>query len=1122
MDYNVPTNVGMDFSLRKIPTRKGAKALKIIVAMKLIALLVLLSFQVTASVYSQRISLTVRDMPLREVLQSIRLQSGYSFFIETDNLTDTKPVNLNLSATSIHEALDKIFENQPFTYTIQNEVIVVTRRRLNNLSGADFLTFDNGGPDSTKVVYVQGKVVDDKGLPLVGVSIRVKGGGTGTVTNPDGSYNLKTNAAATLVFSYIGYLTKEVKAAHGEIDVVLKQMNTALDQVQVIAYGTTTKRTSTGNIATVDAETIEKQPVSNPLLALQGRVPGLFIRQTTGISAGNVNVNIQGINSLAQGTAPFFVVDGVPYPPQLIGSSIIGGAIVGSYGSTLTYINPSDIESVSILKDADATAIYGSRAANGAILITTKKGKMGNTKVDFNLQTGWGKVPKELNMLNTKDYIALRLEGKKNDNAPILQSDYDINGTWDPNRYTDWQKVLVGGTATFTNLQAAVSGGSENTQFRIGGGYLKETTVYPGDFADIKGNAHFNLNHRSKNQRFKLNFSGTYLQDDITLATVDLMKAALTLAPNAPSLYNDDGTLNWGNIPGTSIYTFNNPLNYLLRKFKGSTNNLTASSNIGYSIFPGLDLNVTLGYNRLQSNETSITPQAAFNPNTVANQRSAALANKYSTSWIIEPQLKYSKSLNIGRFDILLGSSFQQTKNYALETAGGGFSNDAQLQNIQAAPLIVINSLFETTYRYNGAFSRLSYNLHDKYLLTLAGRRDGSTRFGTANRFANFYSLAGAWIFSEESIFKGGSLLSLGKLRLSYGTTGNDQIQDYLYLALYNSIPVTIPYQQAVGLQSTRLSNPYLQWELTKKTNVGLDLGFLDNRIFLSANYYINRSSNQLVNYPLGLVTGFSGINKNIEATIQNKGFELQVDVTPLKQKKLTWNISANLTIQQNKLIKFDSLQSSPLASSYVIGRPVNIMRVYQFLGVNPQTGSYQYLTQDGKTTSSPNYVKDRTQLMDINPKYYGGITNTLSFKGITLDFTFQFVKQIGPTQRITALNAPGSMSNMPTAVSDRWHSPGDNTTYQKAGNPNISYYSLALSTAAYEDASYIKLRSACLSYSIPNQWLKKIKVNYAKIFLQGQNLLTISKFFGIDPEVTYIGTLPPLRVITIGANITL
>nr|WP_295873398.1 SusC/RagA family TonB-linked outer membrane protein [uncultured Chitinophaga sp.] len=1126
MEYNVPTKVGTEFSLRKIPSPQGRHTLIIIVAMKLIALLFLFNLQVTASVYSQRISLTASNTPLRDVLQSVRKQSGYSFFVESDNLRDSKPVNLHLWDNSVPEALDKIFENQPFTYTIQNNVIVVTRKERTNLSGADFLTFDSGAPDSTKVVYVQGSVRDDKGQPLVGVSVRVKGSGTGTVTKPDGTYTLKTNAAATLIFSYIGYLSREIKAQQGEIDVVLKQLNTALDQVQVIAYGTTTKRFSTGNIATVGAEVIERQPVSNPLLALQGRVPGLFLEQTSGISAGNINTTIQGLNSLKQGTSPFFVVDGVPYPPINLDPNLMGSAIYGSGGSTLTFINPSDIESITVLKDADATAIYGSRAANGAILITTKKGKSGNTRVDVDFQTGWGKVPRQIKMLSTKDYIALRKEGKKNDDAPISPvNDYDINGVWDSTRNTNWQKVLVGGTSRFTNVQSSISGGSENTQFYVGAGYLRETTVYPGDLGDTKENIHTNLNHRSPNRKFSLNFSGTYLQDDNNLITTDLMSAAVSTPPNAPTLYNSDGTLNWGRVPGTDVYSFDNPLAYLVKKYKGSTNNLIGNAEVGYTLFTGLDLNITLGYNKLQTTESSVNPQASFNPAMPINLRFSTYSNKSSTSWIIEPKIRYKKNIKNTHIEFLAGASFQQKKDAVMSVQGSGFLDDAQLENIANAPNLMVQPQ-QINYRYAGILSRLILNHREKYILTLAGRRDGTSRFGYENRFTNFYSVAGAWLFSEEMFAKNTmSFLSLGKIRASFGTTGNDQIQDYLYLTLYNNIPIAVPYQQTIGIQPTGLSNPYLQWELTKKFNIGLDLGILNNQILFSGNFYLNRSSNQLLSYPLGYITGFSGVNRNLDATIQNRGFEFQIDANPLKSQKVNWNVSFNISIPENKLTKFTELDKTTFAQTYIVGKPINSVRVYPFLGVNSQTGLYEYRTFDGKQTSSPSYIKDRTAIIDPNPKYYGGITNSLSYKGLTLDFLFQFVKKTSLTNRMT-FGVPGSIKSFPEVTNDRWRSPGDIATYQKATAQNIptiiAYNALNFSEAAYEDASYIKLRNVSISYTLPKTWLKKAKINSARVYVQGQNIFTITNFFGISPESGYISVLPPLRMITAGIHLNM
>ncbi|MBC9915094.1 SusC/RagA family TonB-linked outer membrane protein [Chitinophaga varians] len=1120
MEYKVPTKVGMDISFRKIPSRQSRHALKIIVAMKLIAFLFLFNLQVTASVYSQRISLTATNTPLREVLQTVRKQSGYSFFVESDNLRDSKPVNLYLMENSVPEALDKIFENQPFTYTIENNVIVVTRKPRTDLSAADFLTFDNGGPDSTKVVYIQGSVRDDKGQPLVGVSIRIKGGGTGTVTKPDGTYSLKTNAAAVLVFSYIGYLSREIKASQGSVDVVLKQLNTALDQVQVIAYGTTTKRYTTGNVATVTAETIANQPVSNPLLALSGSVPGLFIRQASGVSAGRVSVNIQGINSLAQGTDPFFVVDGVPYSPNNLPPAVSASAFLGT-GSALNYINPSDIESITVLKDADATAIYGSRAANGAILITTKKGKSGKTKVDLNLQTGFEKVPKFLPVLNTKDYIALRKTAKKNDNASITPTDYDINGTWDTTQTTNWQKELVGKTARFTNLQGSISGGSNNTQFLVSGGYLKETTVFPGDFADIKVNVHTNINHTSNNQKFRFYISTTYVEDNNNLAYGDLMTQALITPPNAPSLYNRDGSLNWGYVPSLRTYSFDNPLGILQRQYTIKTNNLVGSSEISYTIIPGLDLKTALNYNKVQGTEIGLVPQSSFNPGIVADVRSNITANKSITSWSIEPQITYKRNFNHIAFDGLIGASLQQTKNSVLAIIGQVFASDLLVPNIQSASNLSVYSTLQSTYRYDAAFSRLNLRYLDKYILTLSGRRDGSSRFGSENRFSNFYSASGAWLFGDEKFVTNNfKPLSFGKLKISYGTTGNDQIGDYKYLTLYNNISTGIPYQQTVGLQPTGHANPYLQWELTRKLNIGIDLGLYNNRILFSGNYYINNSNNQLIGYPLGYTTGFTTINQNINANIKNTGLELQIDANIIKNRSLSWNSSLNFTTNKNVLTRFDGLEKSTLARTYVIGEPVNIRKVIPFIDVNPQTGLYEYRTADGKATSTPSLVNDRTSIINTNPKWFGGLSNKFDYKNFTLDFLFQFVKQVGPSGLYTMFGrSPGLMLNVPSVILDQyWQKSGDQKTYQKPSTlNNASYNALSQSDVVYQDASFIRLRNISLSYNLPQSWIKKTKISYAKIYALGQNIFTITNYYGIDPETQTLLNLPTLRTITFG-----
>ncbi len=1092
--------------------------------MKLTTFIMIIALaQVSAKGLAQKITLNVSNTPIEKVLQSIRQQSGYEFIYNVNDLKGQK-ISLNIRNVSVEDAVAASIKNLDLDYKIREQNIVLKKREKGLLDNiiARFQAID-----------VRGKVVDSLGNGLSGVTVSIKEGKGSTSTGGNGDFFLKNvEEGSMLIFSYLGYISKEVPSNKDFMYVQLQQSTSKLDEVQIMAYGVTSRRLTTGNISTVKGDLIAKSPVANPLLAIAGRVPGLFVQQSSGLSTGGTSVLVQGRNSMANNNIPFYVIDGIPYQPNAIGSPAIGTGINPSGNpSALNFINANDIESIEILKDGDATAIYGSRAANGAILITTKTGKAGKTKVDINTQTGWGTIVSKLDLLKTQDYLEMRKESYTNAGQSIPGT-YDGFGgnsdltVWDQNRYTDWQKQLIGGTAQYQNFQASISGGNENTQFLFSSSYLRETTVFPGEFSDIKGSSRLVVNHTSSNRKFKVNFTAGYLKGKNTLPQVDLTADAVSLAPNAPALYNPDGSLNWEPLPeDPKLLTFDNPMARMLQLYTNKVNSLTSNGLLSYEFFPGLTLKSTLGYNRLVNDEIGTFPKAALSPSNTFSKRAANYSNKFVDTWIVEPQLTYSRKFTFGSLDAILGTTFQETRNNMRSYRGEGFNNDSQLENILAAPNVTATGALESFYRYGAIFGRLSYNYEDKYVLTVSGRRDGSSRFGAENLFNNFYSVAGAWIFTNASKIKEQlPFLSFGKLKASYGTTGNDGIGDYKFMNLYEPYPADVPYQQTIGLVTNGLPNPYLQWEETKKINLGIDLGFIRDKILLNVNFFRNRSANQLLNAPLSSVTGFAGITRNLPATVQNKGWEFSLDLNPVRKKTFSWQSSFNLTIPKNKLVRYDKLAESPDASFYVLGESIFIKRAYNFKGVNPTTGLYQFLSKSGDLVSSPS-GDDRTEIVNLDPKFYGGWSNSLSYKGFNFDFLFQFVKQNGNNSTYPLFPGAGMGNQMDNFI-DRWRKEGDNATIQKVTQDFFQgfFSSLAMfdANASISDASFIRLRNATVSYSLPQSWLGKAKISQARIYMQGQNLLTFTNFYGFDPETRSKNSLPPLRVYTIGLQLSL
>ncbi|MBO9570990.1 MAG: SusC/RagA family TonB-linked outer membrane protein [Chitinophagaceae bacterium] len=1113
--------------------------------MKLTFLLLLTGFLTArGNIYGQQFSIDVKNQPLEAVCSTIEKQSNYVFLLNS-TVDKAAPVTANIKSDNIQEVLKSVLKELDIDFIIKGKTIILARREKKEKRFADQSPGVLGKDDPIEVVV---RVTNEEGEPVAGVTVQVKGGKIVGATNGEGVAIIKVSPNAALVLTAVNIIPVE-KEINGqrELSILVNGKTGRLDEVQVIAYGTSSQRYNAGNVASVKASEIAKQPVNNPLLTLQGRVPGLFITQNSGVPGGGITVRIQGQNSIGNGNDPLYVIDGVPYESQLSRASdaaaVLGesGGRVNPFGNPLSFINPADIESIDILKDADATAIYGSRAANGAILITTKKGKAGKAKFDLNFQQGWGEVTRKTNMLNRRQYLDMRYEAYKNEGTPLSAlttgaRTYDLK-LWDTTRSTDWQDQLIGGTAAYTNANATFSGGTSLSQFLIGGTYQRETTVFPGDFENQKAALHFNFSSTSLNQRFRLLFSGNYMIDNNRLPGMDLTQSANLLEPVAPPLYNEDGSLNWAPAPnGASSWT--NPLIYVLyRKYNNKTNNLLSNLQLGFTVLKGLEVKASFGYTNLQSTEFFGSPLISVRPeNRTVTPRSAVYGNRLTRSWIVEPQVSYKKSISKGVLEVLLGSSIQQSKNNSGSLNGQGYSSDQLLEEIKAATLVTVGNSFISAYKYNAVFGRLNYKWQGKYVVNLNARRDGSSRFGSNNRFHNFGSVAGAWIFTEESFLKDKlNFFSFGKIRASYGTAGNDQIDDYQFLNLYGiingNIPGTdIPYQNVTGLLPGSLPNPNLQWEETKKMQVGIDLAFFKDRIIFAGTYSNNRSSNQLLQYNLPTYSGNNYIVSNFPATVENKSWEFSLSSVNLKSNSLEWTTNINLTIPRNKLIRFPNLEESTYAGTLEVGEPLFPSRLFRFAGVDPSSGLYQVVDKDGKLTTTPSYATDRTVLVNTLPEFYGGFQNRVVFKGFEIDFLFQFIKQKGAnilfnngTATQPGFFASGS-SNQPTAVLQRWQRPGDIVNIQRyspiPGTVRDQLSIAQASDAAIEDASFIRLKNASVSWRLPTKWQQAVYLQNCRIYALAQNLITITNYKGADPENKGFASLPPLRMITAGIQV--
>ncbi|RKF31885.1 hypothetical protein BCY89_17200 [Sphingobacterium siyangense] len=1051
--------------------------------------LLLMLMHVNGYAFSQQADKASDHVQFKQLVKAIEQRSDYRFVYDPHEINPDLPFDVNLNNANIPELLKQAFSAKGIRYQIVKNTIVLQGKAVGKALQAT----------------ISGRVSNGSGVALEGVSVRVKNKIASTVTDASGRFGLNgLQQDDILLLSYVGYRSKEVKVADKalmEISLELDPGN--LDEVVVIGYGTSSIRKNTGSVSSVTGREIETQPVLDPLAALQGRVAGLSIASNSGLPGSSFQVQLRGVNSLSNGSSPLYIIDGIPFSDE----SMNQFTAANGNQSPLSLINPRDIERIDVLKDADATAIYGSRGGNGVILITTKKGNKGGLKIDFNANVGSGKAIRNLKMLNTEQYLEIRKEGFKNDNWTATADNAPDLLTWDQSAYSDWQREFYGASAPFSTYQLSFSGGNEYTQYLASTNFNRQGDPLPGNKNYQRGGALLNLSTQSKDQRFKLNSSFNLNLDRNNTVPTDIAQF-YNLAPNYP-IYDEKGDYYWFQ------QSLQNPAAYMERSSVSKSKSLLANLSAEYAILPQLVAKINVGYNLKSMDQRRLLPNAGFNPLTSAGS-TASYGNSDYESYIVEPQINYSKTFGKHDFKLLLGGTWQQRVSEGKYIDGGNYPSDSQLGNLAAAGVIAIRNNQYADYRYQSAFGRINYAYADKYLLNFSYRRDGSSRFGPNNKYGNFGSIGAAWVFSSEEFLQDQSILSFGKLRASWGVTGNDQIGDYQYLDTWGT---GFAYQGITGLYPTRVFNPNFGWEEIKKKEMGLDLGFFRDRIFLTANYYNNRSDNQLINIVLAPQTGYNSYFGNTPALIENKGLELELSSVNIQKEKFSWKTNFNITFPSNTLLEYPGLASSSDVRRYVIGESTRIVRGFQFTGVDPQTGVAQFrdVDGDGKITDFNDYVT----LGSLLPKYYGGIGNNLNYGDVSLGFLFQFVKQEGPSigygPQATTI---GGLGNLDEYMLSRWQQPGDVTdvpraTANSANEANVAFRNYyRYSTAVWDDASFIRLKNISLSYDI-SKWTKKINISRALVQFNAQNLFTWTSFRGMDPEMpgfdrTYLSDVNP------------
>lgn len=1078
--------------------------------MKLLLVFVMFFLIDSNRLNAQRVDLDVHGQNLHDVSQILHDETGVNFTIQAGITNALGPITLKVSQMPLKRVLKKILNNDIYLFDIKGNYVQIKYRSSLEKTAADQVV------DSAAARDLPGIVVDAENRPLAGAIIFLKSRNKTYVTDIGGNFLVpKVTKQDTFTISYMGYETKEF--ACNERNLLRCTLSSKEQQLQPVdinkGYYNVTKEVNTGNIGTLFADEIERQPVADPLSALAGRVTGVAINQESGVSGAAVGITIEGINSLSNGTAPLYIVDGVPL------NMVILNQLTNAAGnlSSMQLPQPENIESIEILKDADATAIYGCRGANGVVLIKTKRPAPGKTTLSMSVYSGQGKITRGLKLMNTQQYLAMRHEALDNDNLKPGSSDYDMT-KWDTTRYTDWQKEFIGGHSNVTNASGILSGGNVQTRFSLGGSYRRESALFPGNFASTTLSADMTLLHTSEDKKTNVNIGLHYMNNDNQLPVSDITPKIL-LAPNAPSLYTASGELNWEDT------TFQNPYGELLQRYRAAFNHFLGSCKLSYELLPRLKISANLGYNYIQLDERLVIPLSSMSPdlNSSTALREHSKGLNTIKSWIIEPQANYAFNINDAHhIDVLMGTTFQHSNQNQSLTIGTNFESDALAENISMAGHITINP-DKNLYRYKGVYARLGYNYKNFLYLNFTGRNDGSSRYSEKMRTEYFGSAAIAWLFSRTPIFQNIPFLTFGKIHASIGRTGNDQFSDYQF---YDTYMVSTGYGGILGLEHTQLTNYLYRWEILIKSATGVELRF-NRKYMISVNYFRNHTKNQLVRYDLPAITGYKYTTTNLPVVIQNNGLELEFGVKQIQKKNFLWENSFNLTIPYNKLVSYPNIATSLYSTIYAVGQPLDIRYVYQFKGINSTTGIAEFadLNGDKKIDQQDRYPRF------IGPKFYAGWGNTVTYKGFILSIFLQLVKQSG--YYAASMETPGrflsSGGNQSLSDDFRWRNIGDIASVQRYSaddmNARLATNLQTQSDASIVDASFIRLKNVSVSWDLPQLWNSRLGLKSARLFLNAQNLATWTHFKGMDPEtqrfhITY--RQPPQQMIVLGLRISL
>lgn len=986
---------------------------------------------------------------------------------------------------------------------------------------------------------VTGKVTDEKdGTPLAGVSVTVKGTSVGTTTGADGTFRLNVpQNARVLVFSYINFASQDVTFGNNTtLEVKLTTEEKSLSEVVVVGYGTVRKKELTAAVSTIKANDLQNRPIQGPDQALRGQAPGVTVTQSSGTPGSSMNVNIRGTGSINASSQPLYVIDGIPLNTGSYSQIGVGGQTINS----LADINPSEIESYEILKDAAATAIYGSRAANGVVLITTKRGANKKTRINFNSYYGVANPYKLIEPLSGPEFIELLQEGVRNRfGATIIPSQLGLVGYDNaPASYptNNWFNSIFQ-SAPIHSYDLSAQGGNEKTKFFVSGTYFdQEGIVIESRFR--RYNFRMNLDH-NVNSKLKLTSGISLSRSNSDRIRNDnniygVVSTALLLGSYFP-VYNADGT--YGRDPNASI---ENPVANA-KEVKNDIGNNRILSNFAaeYQILPGLSFKTQFGLDYLNIREQYFIPNTHLQGRGVNGDGTETYSQELNL--INENILKYTRSF--GKHDVgFTGvASYQESKYDALFLQAQNFPGN-EITRLSAGSVRVAASSTGTSWGLIGYIGRINYGYDGKYLLSASVRRDGVSRFGASKRWGTFPAVSAAWRISEEKFMDGiRDVVSDLKIRGSYGLAGNASINDFASLPL---VGAGFNFTQSAGLAPIQLGNPNLGWEQAEQTDVALEVGLLKDRINLVAEYYIKNTNNLLLARPLVGSSGFTSVFENI-GQLQNKGFELSINTVNFDKKDFKWTTAFNITFPKNKIVK---LAGTPFASGFASwveeGQDLGAFRGYVVKGIfqtaaeiaaapvhstatRPGDIQFEDLNGDNRITGD-----DQKIIGSAVPDYFGGFTNVLGYKGFELNVFVQFVQGNEVYNNTRAFSeGMNSIFGQSKATLNRWTPTKTSATMPRAvfGDPNNNRRT---STRWLEDGSFVRLKNVSLSYSLPQVVLQKINVSNLRFFVQAENLKTWTKYSGFDPEVSTFSvtntapgtdflTFPQARTFSFGVNLS-